>query len=404
MVEVMKVLQISTSTSGGAGLAAKHLSGLLNSTGVDSRLITRESLPGSQNKIANLESISGKFATLYQRSILSNNFDLVTPISIGHELMQTILNFKPDVVHIHNWYNLLSINQIASIGGAFPIVFTLHDERLLTGGCHITLDCNQFSNGCRSCPAVVWNKKLISRSYLKSMEAFRTIKRFGILAPSNWLIEKAKLSPILQDAVNFETIPNVSVIEDFSLFNRSSGDSQGHLRLIFVAADLSAKVKNLRIALEAVNLYSKHSKFNKITLTIVGKNFPTEIVPYGSFEVIHHSYLETSSLMEILRSSDVIVISSRSENSPNIIPEAQLNGVVVIASSVGGIPELIEDGETGFLAECSPEGIASALKRYESCQNKVRIIKLARERAEKRCDREIILGRHLDFYKKVAYV
>jgi glycosyltransferase involved in cell wall biosynthesis len=398
----MKIVQISTGSSGGAGIAARHLSRLLNSAGVESNLITRDSLSLFRPKLINIKSITGKFFTFYQKSILAKDFDLVTPISIGQDVMRTITSFKPDIVHIHNWYNLLSINQIASIGRDFPIVFTLHDERLFTGGCHITLGCGKFLSGCRECPAVSRNKKLISRSYLKLFEAFEAIERFGVLAPSDWLIERAKLAPVLRNAIDFEAIPNVaSMKSSVSLIQKSDNYQEG-LKLVFIAADLSAKVKNLRVAMDAVDLYSKVSKFNRITFTIVGQNFPKDLLRYRDFKIIHRPYVGNSDLQKIFSDSQVLVISSQSENSPNIVSEAQLNEVIVIASSVGGIPELIRDGETGFLAECSPEGIASALTRHEFSQKIDGIRRLAREEAERRSDGAIILRRHLDFYKKVS--
>ena len=48
-------------------------------------------------------------------------------------------------------------------------------------------------------------------------------------------------------------------------------------------------------------------------------------------------------------SANIMVVPSYFDNSPNIIYEAMAMGMVVIASKVGGIPELIEDGKTGFL-------------------------------------------------------
>lgn len=398
----MRIIQVSTGSSGGAGVAAKQLSVLLNSVGVESNLISRDSLSNGEFKGINFKNFTGKFLTLYQKSILTKNFDLVTPISIGQDVMKSIVTFNPDLVHIHNWYNLLSINQIASIGRQFPIVFTLHDERLFTGGCHVTLGCDKFSTGCRMCPAVSRNKKLVSRSFINLYETFESVKSFGILAPSHWLLERAKLAPILRNAIDFQVIPNVSSMKSSASRIMNAQESQKNLKLVFIAADLSAKVKNLQVAIDAVGLYSQVSEFTKITLTVVGQNFPRDFLQDRTFEIVHHPYIDPSGLQKIFHNSQVLVVSSQSENAPNIITEAQLNEVIVIASSVGGIPEMIRDEETGFLAECSAEGLASALTRYEFSMKNDAIRKLAREEAEKRSDRAVILSRHLDFYKKVS--
>ena len=62
---------------------------------------------------------------------------------------------------------------------------------------------------------------------------------------------------------------------------------------------------------------------------------------------------------------DVVVVPSRwLENSPNVVLEALAVGVVVVASRIGGIPELVTDGHNGLLVEPdSPESLAAALQR-----------------------------------------
>lgn len=55
--------------------------------------------------------------------------------------------------------------------------------------------------------------------------------------------------------------------------------------------------------------------------------------------------------MSTLASSSVMVLPSRMESLPTVIKEAFYLRVPVVAMSVGGVPELVEDGKTGFLVE-----------------------------------------------------
>jgi glycosyltransferase involved in cell wall biosynthesis len=55
------------------------------------------------------------------------------------------------------------------------------------------------------------------------------------------------------------------------------------------------------------------------------------------------------SLTEVLRRSAVFVCSSRSEGFPTVVLEAMAAGVPVVASNVGGVPELVADGVNGLL-------------------------------------------------------
>lgn len=58
-----------------------------------------------------------------------------------------------------------------------------------------------------------------------------------------------------------------------------------------------------------------------------------------------------SEMPDIFESSDILVVPSIYENCPTIILEAMSSGKIVVASRVGGIPEIIEDNYNGFLFE-----------------------------------------------------
>jgi glycosyltransferase involved in cell wall biosynthesis len=67
---------------------------------------------------------------------------------------------------------------------------------------------------------------------------------------------------------------------------------------------------------------------------------------------------------DLLASSDVFVLSSRSEGFPVSVLEAMAAGLPVVAPDVGGVGEAVEDGETGFLVPAADaEALAGALER-----------------------------------------
>ncbi|HEC35634.1 MAG TPA: glycosyltransferase [Anaerolineae bacterium] len=67
---------------------------------------------------------------------------------------------------------------------------------------------------------------------------------------------------------------------------------------------------------------------------------------------------------EILADADIFVLASHWEGMPGAIMEAMASGLPVVATCVGGVPELVVDGETGFLVPPGDvQALAAALRR-----------------------------------------
>ncbi len=75
-----------------------------------------------------------------------------------------------------------------------------------------------------------------------------------------------------------------------------------------------------------------------------------------------HFLGERSDVPALLASSDLFLLPSRSEASPNGVLEAMAAGLPIVASRVGGIPELVESGVDGLLVEADqPAELAAAV-------------------------------------------
>jgi glycosyltransferase involved in cell wall biosynthesis len=80
--------------------------------------------------------------------------------------------------------------------------------------------------------------------------------------------------------------------------------------------------------------------------------------------VLFVGHQEHDDAMRYLRAADVFVLSSRTEGLSHVLLEAQIVGTPCVATSVGGNPEIVTDGENGLLVPSdSPQALADAVNR-----------------------------------------
>jgi sugar transferase (PEP-CTERM/EpsH1 system associated) len=103
---------------------------------------------------------------------------------------------------------------------------------------------------------------------------------------------------------------------------------------------------------------------------------------------------------QIMRGLDLFVLPSRAEGISNTILEAMASGLPVVATSVGGNPELVTDGYTGALVPpADPDKMATTIFDYVMNPEKgKRQGKVARAVAEQRFSLDIMVKNYMDMY------
>ena len=164
-------------------------------------------------------------------------------------------------------------------------------------------------------------------------------------------------------------------------------------RALAFAGRLSVQ-KSLEVALEAL------VSLDGVTLDIAGEGDQRDMLERRARDlgvdtrVRFLGALPRERVLELFRAADAAILSSTWENFPHTVVEALAVGTPVIATDVGGVAEVVHDGENGLLVPTGDAAaLADAVRRYfadESLQSALRAAAAASVRAN---DRDSVFGR-----------
>lgn len=112
-------------------------------------------------------------------------------------------------------------------------------------------------------------------------------------------------------------------------------------------------------------------------------------------------FIPEEDLLEEYRRADLFILTSREDTSPMAVAQAMAAGLPVVASRIGGIPELVEDGVTGFLGDNEhPEGMArSVLEILDNPRLRSHLGRMAAEKASGLFTEKAVAGRLQEIYR-----
>lgn len=294
----------------------------------------------------------GASAHTYRNVLLRRNGRDLYRYPSSRRLLSRI-GFKPDVINCHNLHgNYFDLRALPEMSREAPIIFTLHDCWLMGGHCAHSFECERWRIGCGECPKPrtpfpIWYDGS-ARNWADRKAIFSRF-RYRISAPCQWILNKARASLLAENMVEGRVIPNGV---DRRLFHQGDKGS---------ARDRLKFDRSERIVLFVGN-YARTSPWRDysmleealshpdedITLLCVGEN--GDSVQRGRLRVRFQEPVGDPTMMaDIYRAADVYAHPAIEDTFPTVILEAMACGLPVVATSVGGIPEQVEDCRTGHL-------------------------------------------------------
>ena len=342
----MKVVHITTSKSGGAGIAAQRISESLRLVGIDSDLWDRKQILNELNFgfIERLKIyIASPILTKLQRNFLQKGSELMTPNSLSLTNFSNFNDLDVDLIHVHSFYNLLntkSFQELALLNK--PVVITLHDLRLITGGCHAEIGCRKYQNECSDCPKVY---KVFRSNVAKQKRSLTSIIQEGsnitLVSPSEWLSSRILMSGNFpKSRVKVINNPVPHCFES----TRVGRIQEGRLTIGFSAYDLQSPYKGLEVLIKAIRSLPAQTQ-SKIDLYLKGNNFPENEYFLGVASGIFNA--DNVQMSQFYNSVDAVVVPSLADNFPSVAIEAISSNCILISSDSGGLKEISETNK-GF--------------------------------------------------------
>ncbi len=195
-----------------------------------------------------------------------------------------------------------------------------------------------------------------------------------------WLTEK--------HGVPRERIKIIPCGVDTETFRPVAASREGAPLIVCVARHVA--VKNLGLLLDAcATLHRQGVKFRCVSIGDgpLSGELAARRLQLGLNEVVEFTgALTHEEVLPWWQRADIATLTSENEGMPVCLMEAAACGVPAVATAVGGIPELIDDGVTGLLAPANdPAALAAAFRRLiEQPQLRAAMGSAARQRAVER--------------------
>lgn len=276
------------------------------------------------------------------------NFDIISYFSLKRILKKV----RPGVVHLHN-FDLMSLSAISAAKSLkIPVVFSVYDYWIFSKDKGIT-----FNDG--------WLRRKIFNHFIKKIDAFIVLSEHSRdLLLDNGIPENKIyiVHLMMKDALKVSADNNID--RNIIFFAGWVQPRKGLYILAQAMKEVAQKFPQAKILVAGMKEDKRYRE--EIDRFIISNNLQKNIEWKNREDDTDGQFYKTS----FAKASAIAVPEQWQNMSPVIVAEGLREGKVVIASRIGGIPYIIEDGVSGLLAKYdTPADFADKIIKLLSFSN-----------------------------------
>jgi glycosyltransferase involved in cell wall biosynthesis len=310
------------------------------------------------------------YMSIPRRHLIPNQFVMVK------RMVELFAKIKPDLVHGH-----LPTGVAAGLEGGYPTIYTIHGikhreiryERTLSGKLAAWLEARIAKRCVGRAKHCIANAEYARQAYEKYTKAkwhfvYNAIEDRFFDIQSNEVPDK-----MLSAGLIYERKNTLGLVRAFDLIHQQCPECSLYVCGKVIQPDYFAQVQDF-------------------------------VKTHGLEETCHLlGFISQDELERHFREASIICLFSKEETAPMVLAQAMCAGKCVVASRAGGTPDMVIDGETGYLVDVGDEE-AFAKKSLELLGNselRQRMGRRAREVAEERFRADKVAAKTLEVYREV---
>ena len=241
-------------------------------------------------------------------------------------LLGTLRNFRPDVIHIQHGH--LWLNMALPLLPRAPVVITIHDPRHHLGD-------------------------------RRSQKTPQFVYDFGFRRAQEVIVHAQEMAKIVVNEIGIVR-DKVHVIPHILLGEESAPtDARQHAVTVLFFGRIWP-YKGLEHLIRAEPSITSRVPEARIVIAGAGEDFGRYRAMMANPDrfIVHNEYISHEKRTQLFEEASVVVLPYIEATQSGVIPLAYASGKPVVATTVGGLPEMVDDGRTGYLV---PPGDEEAL-------------------------------------------